>query len=321
MPASRRHAEPAARSSRQRLVPANSVARALAAIGDRWSLLILGSAFQGLHRFDQWRQTLGIASNILTVRLNRLVELGCLEKSTAPEGGHPAYRLTDMGAQLYPTALMFWRFDHLWSRRHASQAGTLVHAACRHAMLPELVCGHCRVPVEAREVQYAAGPGAGQEKMPPPKTTRRSLMTLDDGAGINTLFGESIDHFGDRWTQLVLAAFFLGAHRYDEIRGQWHIATNILADRLKVLVAKDMLSRRIYQTRPDRYEYVLTAKGMDAYPILLALTRWGDRWLAGRQGPPLVLTHARCGRTLEPRVVCDHCQAELEAREVSFRSR
>jgi DNA-binding HxlR family transcriptional regulator len=302
-------------------VPANSVARALAAIGDRWSLLILGSAFQGMHRFDQWRHGIGIASNILSLRLNRLVELGCLTRTTAHDGRHPSYRLTRMGAELYPTALMFWRFDHLWSHRHPQQANTLVHATCSHAMQPMLACGHCHEPVHARDVRYADGPGAGMESMPPPKTTRRSLMTLDAGNQLDTLFGDSVDQFGDRWSQLVLAAFFLGAHRYDEIRGQWHIATNILADRLKTLVEDGLLARRLYQRRPDRHEYLLTPKGMDVYPILLTLTRWGDRWLAGRKGPPLLLTHTPCGHALDPLVVCDHCREELDVHRVSFRAR
>jgi DNA-binding HxlR family transcriptional regulator len=319
-PSRRNTARPGrAKRASPRLVPANSVARALAAIGDRWSLLILGSAFQGMHRFDQWRHGIGIASNILAARLNRLVELGCLTRSTGNEGRHPTYRLTRMGAELYPTALMFWRFDHLWSQRHPLQANTLVHASCGHAMQPALVCGHCHEPVKPRDVRYAEGPGAGMESMPPPKTTRRSLMTLDAGSKGNTLFGDSIDHFGDRWSQLVLAAFFLGAHRYDEIRGQWHIATNILADRLKVLVDKGLLGKRLYQQRPDRYEYVLTPKGMDVYPILLTLTRWGDRWLASRSGPPLLLTHTACGQPLVPLVVCDHCSEELAAHRVSFK--
>ena len=320
MPDRRTAARPASRPRPgPRLVPANSVARALAAIGDRWSLLILGSAFQGLHRFDQWRQRLGIASNVLAARLNRLVELGCLTKTTGQESGRPVYRLTRMGAGLYPTALMFWRFDHRWSRRNPLQAKTLVHAGCGRAMQPVLVCGQCREPVQARDVSYADGPGARMEAMPPPKTTRRSAMTLEAGEAPNSLFGESIDHFGDRWSQLVLAAFFLGAHRYDEIRDQWHIATNILADRLRSLVENGLLTRRRYQDRPDRYEYLLTPKGMDVYPILLTLTRWGDRWLAGDAGPPLRLTHRACGHRLDPLVVCDQCHAELEAHEVSFR--
>ncbi len=63
-----------------RRLRANSVYRALTAVGDRWSLLILGAAFEGCVRFRDWTNTIGISSNILTNRLGKLVELGCLER-------------------------------------------------------------------------------------------------------------------------------------------------------------------------------------------------------------------------------------------------
>jgi DNA-binding HxlR family transcriptional regulator len=300
------------------MIPANSVARALVHIGDRWSLLIVGTAFQGVRRFDEWHKGIGIASNILASRLNRLVNNGCLEKLPAEDGNRFIYHLTDMGRELFPTALMFWRFDRLWSRRHPLQPVALIHVPCGHAMTPSTVCAHCREPVVARDVRYEDGPGAGMDKMPPPKSSRRSNVTLGDGAVIDVLFGESVDFFGDRWTQLVLASFFLGERRYEEIRARWHIATNVLADRLRLLVDTGMLQRRIYQTNPERSEYLLTPKGMDVFPIVLTLMKWGDRWLAPKGARPLILTHTRCGAELDPIVVCDHCGDELDPHEVTF---
>lgn len=306
------------RAPKTKTIPANSVARALVHIGDRWSLLIIASAFRGVRRFDEWRKGIGIASNILTNRLTRLVELGCFEKVRAEEGGRHVYSLTDMGLELFPTALMFWRFDHLWSQKHPLQVDTLVHRICGQEMTPSLVCRHCRTPVVARDVRFADGPGARMEPMPPPKSSRRSKVTLDDGATIDVLFGNSIDYFGDRWTQLVLASLFLGDHRYEKIRARWHIATNILADRLRLLVDNGMLQRRTYQTNPERSEYVLTPKGIDIYPIVLTLNKWGDRWLAPN-GPPQVLTHTGCGAELDPIVICDRCGEEIDAHEVNFK--
>lgn len=303
----------------RKLIPANAAARALVLIGDRWSLLIIGSAFCGLRRFDEWRKGLGIASNILSGRLSRLVRLGCLEKLRPGAGAHPSYRLTEMGRQLFPTALMFWRFDHLWSRQHPLQVSTLVHTACGRQMTPGIVCGHCHAPVLAREVRFADGPGARMERMPPPRSSRRSGVTLDDGAAAHMLLGDSVDYFGDRWTQLVFASFFLGERRYEGIRARWHISTNILANRLRLLVEHGLLQRRIYQTKPERSEYRLTPKGMDVYPIMLTLTRWGDRWLAGKDGPPLLLRHSRCGAELDATVVCDGCGGALHLHEVQFR--
>ncbi len=303
-----------------RMIRANSVSRALAVIGDRWSLLMLAAAFQGARRFDDWRRGIGIATNVLAERLNRLVDNGCLVRVPVGEGQRrQEYRLTPMGAAFYPTALMFWRFDRRWSRKRRLQPASLVHTRCSSRTTPTLVCAACRQPVHARDVRYVDGPGAGAERMPPPKVSRRSSVRLDDGAELEMLVGDSIDYFGDRWTQQVLAAFFLGAHRYEEIRAQTRISTNILADRLKLLTEHGMLARRASRADPARTEYALTAKGMDVYPIILTLMKWGDRWLATRDGPPLLLYHAPCGQHLDPIVVCDACDVEIDPREVSFR--
>lgn len=311
-------ADGAPKAAPGRLVQANSGARALAQVGDRWTLMILGAAFGGVHRFTDWLAQIGIASNILTNRLGHLVDIGCLERLPAESGKRIVYRLTRKGLDLYPVALMFRRFDRAWSKRRPLRSGTLVHQACGKVTTPTMVCLHCRVPVHARDVAYVKGPGARMERTPSPSGKRRSNGPLEDGATLNGLFGESIDIFGDRWTQLIVGMFFLGARRFDDIRAQCQIATNILTDRLKLLVEHGILQRRVYQVNPERSEYLLTPKGMDIYPIMVALTQWGDRWLARKGGPPLVLSHRRCGRPLDAAVVCSHCEKPLDCHEVSF---
>jgi len=301
-----------------KLIAANSVARALVQIGDRWSLLIIGSAFLGIHRFGEWMEAIGVASNVLTTRLVRLVGIGCLRKESTDGRGHEFYKLTHMGTDLFPTALMFWRFDSLWAQRRPLKLVKLTHMKCGQVMKPTLVCRHCHGEVNPRDVGSAPGPGARMEACPPPKSSRRSNEKLNNGTLISMLYGESIDIFGDRWTQLVMASFFLGDRRYEDIRARWHLAPNVLADRLKLLVEAGMLDRRTYQTTPDRKEYFLTPKGMDVYPIILTLNEWGDRWLAGRQGPPLALTHLPCGAPLHAMVACDGCGEEIKAHEVLF---
>lgn len=304
------------RGRARRLVPANSVARAMIQIGDRWSLMILGAAFGGVHRFTDWHEQIGIASNILAERLRHLVAIGCLERRPANSGRRSVYRLTEKGCGLYPVALMFWRFDRAWSTRRPRRPRNLLHHRCGQVMTPMLICAHCRAPVYPREVEYANGPGARLEVKPTLRDSRRSGATLEDSAV--GLFGESIDIFGDRWTQMILGMFFLGDRRFEDIRSKWHIAPNILSDRLKLLVAHGILQKRVYQVNPERSEYLLTPKGMDTYPIMLTLMLWGDRWLAPEGKPPLVLFHRRCGRLLDPIVVCSHCETALDCHEVSI---
>jgi DNA-binding Lrp family transcriptional regulator len=91
-----------------------------------------------------------------------------------------------------------------------------------------------------------------------------------------------------------------------------------VSERLKRLVANGLLKRRRYQQRPARYEYRLTGKGLDLYPVIVMMMRWGDRWLAGRRGPPLVLTHAACGQPADPVVVCSHCRQPVSAHDIRW---
>lgn len=314
-PAGPERRRPAA--SARKKIAANSVARALVLIGDRWSLLIIGSAFLGVQRFSDWRAAIGVSPNILSGRLARLVASGCLARVTAEGGARENYRLTRMGTDLFATALMFWRFNRNWSAP-STRVAILTHTGCGHEMNPRLVCRHCAGELQARDVRYADGPGMRMESSPPPKSSRRSTEKLDNGTLIAALYGEALDHFGDRFTQLVMASFFLGDRRFEDIRLRWQLAPNVLADRLKLLVETGMLQRRVYDSTYERREYLLTPKGMDVYPIVLALNAWGDRWLAGRKGPPLVLTHLPCGAPLQAMVACDGCAQEVSPHTVRF---
>ena len=88
--------------------------------------------------------------------------------------------------------------------------------------------------------------------------------------------------FGDKWTLLVIRDLVLGKRRYaDFISSPENIASNILSDRLKRLEAAGLVSRRVYQQKPVRYEYVLTEKGNDLKPILEAISRWGKKHCPG----------------------------------------
>ncbi|HWN63855.1 MAG TPA: helix-turn-helix domain-containing protein, partial [Streptosporangiaceae bacterium] len=81
-----------------------------------------------------------------------------------------------------------------------------------------------------------------------------------------------------------------------------------------LLVHEGVLDRRPYQERPTRYEYVLTPKGEDLYPVLLAMLRWGNRYKV--DDPPLQLMHKNCGHMLEPVTVCDSCKEEVHRQDL-----
>jgi DNA-binding HxlR family transcriptional regulator len=132
----------------------------------------------------------------------------------------------------------------------------------------------------------------------------------------NCSIARTVAILGERWTLVILREAFNRRRRFDDIQRDLGIARNILADRLQTLVAEGILERRAYQQRPERFEYRLTDKGRDLYPVLIALMQWGDRYTAGEAGPPVELIHEPCGEQTHPRLVCDHCGEPIDPRDV-----
>ncbi|MEV0966513.1 MULTISPECIES: helix-turn-helix domain-containing protein [unclassified Streptomyces] len=127
----------------------------------------------------------------------------------------------------------------------------------------------------------------------------------------------SVALLGDRWTLIVLRQAFLGIRRFEDFRSSLGVSRTLLSQRLGTLVEEEILERRAYRdARRTREEYRLTEKGLDLYPVLMALRTWGDRHMAP-DGAPVVYRHRDCGGTAEIRHVCDHCGQDLTARDVA----
>ncbi|QIB50630.1 helix-turn-helix domain-containing protein [Pseudomonas sp. OIL-1] len=137
-----------------------SIARTLAVVGDRWTLLILRDCFLGVRRFDAFEKRLGITRHVLAERLKKLVEHGVLSK--VPYQQRPLreeYRLTDKGLELHPAilALVSWGDRYMADERGAPVRH--LHKGCGLAMRPVTVCSECGEPVTARDVRVEAGEG------------------------------------------------------------------------------------------------------------------------------------------------------------------
>lgn len=125
----------------------------------------------------------------------------------------------------------------------------------------------------------------------------------------------TLEIVGDRWTLLVIREAFLGTRRFNDFHDRLGAARTVLTDRLGRLVADGILERVPYQERPERFEYQLTDKGLDLWPVLVALLQWGDRHAMGGQRT-LALRHRGCGGELTDRRACAACGRELTVREV-----
>jgi DNA-binding HxlR family transcriptional regulator len=125
----------------------------------------------------------------------------------------------------------------------------------------------------------------------------------------------ALEVLGDRWTLLVIRDAFLGVRRFDDFQRDLGVARNVLTDRLQRLVDEDILQRRRYQERPERFEYRLTKKGLDLWPVTMSLLHWGDEHYAA-SGRPTIVRHRDCGGEVTARLTCDRCGADLGPRDV-----
>jgi DNA-binding HxlR family transcriptional regulator len=134
----------------------------------------------------------------------------------------------------------------------------------------------------------------------------------------NCSVARTLELVGERWTILILRDAFLGVRRFDDFQRSLGVARNVLQARLARLVDNGLLERVRYQERPERFEYRLTDKGLDLWPIVVSLLAWGDRYLAP-EGPPVVLEHRDCGGRVNDRRICERCGAQLDRHDVRAR--
>jgi DNA-binding HxlR family transcriptional regulator len=127
----------------------------------------------------------------------------------------------------------------------------------------------------------------------------------------------SLSVIGDRWTMLLIRNAFLGTRRFDDFQALLGVTRHVLADRLQKLVEFEVLKKVPYQDKPPRFEYRLTERGRELYPVLLALVNWGDKWMDEGRGPPVLYTHHNCGKQFRPVMSCSECGEALNPREVT----
>lgn len=145
-------------------------------------------------------------------------------------------------------------------------------------------------------------------------------MKWNEVASQPCAIARSLSEIGDRWTLLVVRDAMLGARTFNDFADGTGAARNILTARLEQLVEAGIFRKREYQQNPVRSEYLLTPKGLDLYPVLMAIVRWGNRWQDDGLGPPIEHVHARCGQPFEAVATCSSCGEEVSPRETLLRA-
>lgn len=141
-------------------------------------------------------------------------------------------------------------------------------------------------------------------------------MRWADLSNVPCSLARAISVVGDRWTLLVLRDCFMGVRRFEDFERRLGIARPVLSQRLKKLVAEGVLERVRYEERPARYEYRLTEKGRALYPVIRTLTAWGDQYMSGEDGPPVLTRHRACGHVITPVLTCPECGEVTQATDM-----
>lgn len=137
----------------------------------------------------------------------------------------------------------------------------------------------------------------------------------------NCTIGRAMAILGERWTVVVMREVFTGVRRFDDMRQHTGIPRQVLTNRLASLVEHGILRRVPYQEPGTRirYEYRLTEKGFDLYPLLVAIRDWGDHYLAEPDRAPFRTVHTECGSDVHTVLRCENGHELDSRRQVAFR--
>jgi len=302
------------------------VSQALQVIGDRWTIYILRDAFLGRHRFNEFIKYSVKSRVTLTKRLNWLIENDILYKYQYMEKPpRHEYRLTNKGLGLYPWALTIWQWESTWANPNDAHVPTsLTHNHKKpHQLIPLLVCRSCKQRVLYKDIKVRKLKSLSQDidaatLLNSVGNQRRTKVEKENAQ--DKSLGHIVDIIGDRWSNLIIAASFLGVKRFDDFEKELKIATNILADRLKKLTELEVVVRQKYQDTPARFEYKLSEKGVSLYSQTLALRQWVLDHFEPTE-TDFELIHTQCGSKLDIDIVCGDCKEIPSPGDVSFHSR
>ncbi len=287
--------------------------RLIELIIDRWTSLIIREAFLGVHRFDDFHKNLGIAPNILSLRLQRLLDGGIfrvLRYSNNPI--RYEYHFTDMGRDLYPLVICIKYWGDKWLNKGRKPEEMLLHMDCGCIYEPIPVCSECGEKIEYGDVIYDASirkmTASGYRLI---DTRKRKPSRLVKNIENICSSERTLNLVGDRWSFLIIREALLGVRKFDTFLEELDISRTVLAARLKFLVSRGIMTKRRYSEHPPRYEYRLTPKGSDLYIIGLASISWENKWLTDMGVPEISLKHKKCGNVFNTRIVCSHCGHEV----------
>jgi len=293
--------------------------RALALLGDHWTLHILQRVFLGQHRYQEIRDSIHASDSILTNRLKTLTEGGLLVKTPYRDGRiRYEYQLTPAGKATWRIYVAAWMWECDWLDRRVGRHPELIHQRCGHEARPVLVCGKCDVPVTPRDTTITrSAPKLSYVGTVPRRHRQARTLALNDD-DILSLRQETMEILGDRWNTALAAAAVIGIRRFSDFERFLGIPPTVLSARLARFVELGILRHQELAGGNGRTDYRLTPKGAGLSGILLQIVRWSDENIKTGEETSIEVSHDACGRKLQAELACTHCHVQLRRTDVHF---
>ena len=299
---------------------ADSILLTAEVVGDAWSWLVMREAvLHGVTRFAEFQARLGVPRSTLSARLTQLTAAGLLGRVSHPQG--PVYELTEAGQAFLGPLLVAMRWGDHWYFRPNTRPQRGIHRPCRTPLDAVLRCAQCRDIVRVHDVTTSPGQHFAQPPIATAKGTKRrrpGLELLERNRPCS--IARTLMVVGDWWSGLIVRECFFGTRRFDDFRRRLDIAPNVLSQRLRRLVQLGILAKVADGSWAARHEYRLTEKGLDLYPVPLAIMAWGRRWL-GPAEADATLTHSPCGADLHVKLSCGACAEPISLDTIALDER
>jgi DNA-binding HxlR family transcriptional regulator len=132
-----------------------------------------------------------------------------------------------------------------------------------------------------------------------------------------TSMARSFAIFGDHWNLTILMQSLMGARRFEDYQKPTNISRSILRQRLEGLISVGVMKKVQYQSKPPRFHYRLTEKGLDTVPILYSMATWEEKFNSATAPVPQRYWHSICGNPSHPKIVCSQCDEPYSALNVA----
>lgn len=278
---------------------------ALDIVADYWTILIFRELYIGARQWSDLTSWLSIPPATLNERLKQLVKVGCLTRQRIVGSRVLAYELTERGIDLFPFQMAAREWQLRWHAREGAFVTPWVHE-CGLPLRCHTVCHACGKEPGPAEIRLVERSATLYDTSTAPRARRLSSVRETDGRSRGMQAPRVVEVWGDRCATTVMAALLRGFQKFDEIESWTGLPPATVAQRLRKLQILGLVHTRLYQQRPDRYEYCPSPSGWDSLAATLQLYRWAEKWLA--RTSRTFATHTVCGQPLVADLLCQSCQ-------------